>query len=79
MAPGARIYVAGPLGFSEAGRHFYTVVLIPYLRGLGYEVVDPWSLADARQIEVVQTLRGALRRAGEEPAAIAPSVSRPGI
>jgi nucleoside 2-deoxyribosyltransferase len=56
MAPGARIYVASPLGFSEAGRHFYTAVLIPYLRGLGYEVVDPWALADARKIEAVQKL-----------------------
>jgi nucleoside 2-deoxyribosyltransferase len=56
MASGARIYVASPLGFSEAGRHFYTSVLIPHLRGLGYEVVDPWALADARKIEAVQAL-----------------------
>ena len=28
----ARIYMAGPLGFSEAGRHFYTCVLAPFLR-----------------------------------------------
>jgi nucleoside 2-deoxyribosyltransferase len=50
----ARVYIASPLGFSEAGRHFYHSVLIPYVRGLGYEVVDPWALADARKIETVQ-------------------------
>jgi nucleoside 2-deoxyribosyltransferase len=56
MATGPRIYVASPLGFSEAGRHFYTEVLIPHLRGLGYEILDPWALADARKIEAVQRL-----------------------
>jgi len=49
-----RIYLAGPLGFSEAGRHFYNSVLIPYIRGLGCEVLDPWTLTDARRIQAVQ-------------------------
>jgi len=49
-----RIYLAGPLGFSEAGRHFYNTVLIPYVRGLGYEVLDPWTLTDAGRIQAVQ-------------------------
>jgi nucleoside 2-deoxyribosyltransferase len=48
------IYLAGPLGFSEAGRHFYNTVLIPYVRGLGCEVLDPWTLTDARRIQAVQ-------------------------
>jgi nucleoside 2-deoxyribosyltransferase len=48
--------MAGPLGFSEAGRHFHTTVLVPYVRGLGYEVVDPWTLTDPRKIEAVQKL-----------------------
>jgi nucleoside 2-deoxyribosyltransferase len=57
------LYVAGPLGFSEAGRHFYTTVLIPYVRGLGYEVLDPWALTDPRKIEAVEKLPyGAPRR-----------------
>src|SRR5215471_4184701 len=48
------IYLASPLGFSEAGRHFYTRVLIPHVRRLGGEVLDPWTLTDARRIRKVQ-------------------------
>ena len=48
-----RIYLAGPLGFSEAGRHFYNRVLIPEVRHFG-EVLDPWTLTDARRIRRVQ-------------------------
>ena len=51
-----RIYMASPLGFSEAGRHFYTSVLVPYVERLGYDVLDPWTLTDARNIEAVQKL-----------------------
>src|SRR3954454_21843897 len=38
-----RCYIASPLGFSEAGRYYYSEV---YLRGLARVVdpVDPWSL-----------------------------------
>jgi nucleoside 2-deoxyribosyltransferase len=63
MSATPRIYMAGPLGFSEAGRHFYHTVLVPFVRGLGYEVLDPWSLTDARKIEAVQAMPdGAARR-----------------
>jgi nucleoside 2-deoxyribosyltransferase len=51
-----KLYVAGPLGFSEAGRHFYTTVLLPHLRGLGYEVLDPWALTDPRKVEAIEKL-----------------------
>jgi len=51
-----RIYIASPLGFSEAGRHFYNSVLIPFVSSLGYEVLDPWTLTDPRKIEVVQRM-----------------------
>src|SRR5580765_1491247 len=51
-----RIYIAGPLGFSEAGRHFYTSVLVPFVSSLGYDVADPWTLTDARKIEAVQAM-----------------------
>ena len=51
-----RIYMAGPLGFSEAGRHFYNSVLVPFVKSLGYEVLDPWGLTDARKIEAVQRM-----------------------
>jgi nucleoside 2-deoxyribosyltransferase len=49
-----RIYLASPLGFSEAGRHFYTTTLIPFVQRLGFEVLDPWTLTDARRIQAVQ-------------------------
>ena len=52
----ARIYLAGPLGFSEAGRHFYNAVLIPYVRRLGHEVLDPWTLTEAAKIQAVQSM-----------------------
>lgn len=51
-----RVYLASPLGFSEAGRHFYAGVLVPFVRGLGLEVLDPWTLTDARRIRAVQDL-----------------------
>ena len=38
-----RCYVASPLGFNEAGRHYYAEYLIPALREVVYPV-DPWSL-----------------------------------
>lgn len=49
-----RIYLASPLGFSEAGRHFYNAVLVPFVESLGYEVLDPWTLTDSRKIQAVQ-------------------------
>jgi len=59
----ARIYLAGPLGFSEAGRHFYNAVLIPHVQGLGYEVLDPWTLTASGRIETVQSMPyGAAKR-----------------
>jgi nucleoside 2-deoxyribosyltransferase len=56
MNPRVRIYMAGPLGFSEAGRHFYDSVLVPFVSGLGYEVLDPWTLTDPRKVEAVQKM-----------------------
>ena len=48
MSVPARVYIASPLGFSQAGRHFHDAVLLPFVRGLGYEVLDPWALTDPR-------------------------------
>jgi nucleoside 2-deoxyribosyltransferase len=56
MSAKVRIYLAGPLGFSEAGRHFYNAVLVPFVRDLGYEVLDPWTLTDAGKIQAVQAM-----------------------
>jgi nucleoside 2-deoxyribosyltransferase len=67
--------MAGPLGFSEAGRHFHDRVLVPLVKGLGYEVLDPWSLTDRAAIETVRRLpdgperREAWRRLNREIAA----------
>ena len=36
-----KVYLAGPFGFSEAGRHFQEGILLPALCGLGLSVVDP--------------------------------------
>jgi nucleoside 2-deoxyribosyltransferase len=41
--PLPRCYVASPLGFTEAGRHYYAEYFIPALREV-VEPVDPWSL-----------------------------------
>ena len=56
MAPAPRIYLASPLGFSEAGRYFYQSVLVPYVKRLGYDVLDPWALTDPGKIDAVQRL-----------------------
>lgn len=46
-----RIYIASPLGFSEAGRHFYHQVLIPAVAATGHEPVDPWALAPEEALQ----------------------------
>jgi nucleoside 2-deoxyribosyltransferase len=43
MSMRPRCYVASPLGFSEAGRYYYTEVLLPALENF-VEPVDPWAL-----------------------------------
>ena len=39
-----KVYLASPLGFSEAGRLFYYGKLVPLVVGVGFEVLDPWVL-----------------------------------
>jgi nucleoside 2-deoxyribosyltransferase len=56
VSPAPRIYLAGPLGFSEAGRHFYQSVFIPFVTGLGYEVIDPWAHTDPRTIDAIERM-----------------------
>jgi nucleoside 2-deoxyribosyltransferase len=51
-----KIYMASPLGFSEAGRLFYSGTLIPEVIRLGFEVVDPWTLTDQAKIDAVQNM-----------------------
>jgi nucleoside 2-deoxyribosyltransferase len=42
--------VASPLGFSEAGRHYYEQVFLPALAKV-IEPVDPWALVSQREID----------------------------
>ena len=51
-----KIYMASPLGFSQAGRLFYNGTLIPEVVRLGFEVVDPWTLTDQAKMEAVQNM-----------------------
>lgn len=39
-----KIYVASPLGFTDAGRLYSETVLLPALRGAGLDPLDPWSV-----------------------------------
>jgi nucleoside 2-deoxyribosyltransferase len=45
-----RCYIASPLGFSEAGRHYYHEVYLPALT-MVVAPVDPWALTSAAEIE----------------------------
>lgn len=39
-----KAYIAGPLGFSEAGRSFYYQKFLPFIESLGFEILDPWRM-----------------------------------
>jgi nucleoside 2-deoxyribosyltransferase len=38
-----KIYLAGPLGFSEAGSAFHNGTIVPEIKRLGHVPLDPWS------------------------------------
>jgi nucleoside 2-deoxyribosyltransferase len=44
-----RCYVASPLGFTEAGRHYYEQVYLPALATV-VDPVDPWALTSALEV-----------------------------
>jgi nucleoside 2-deoxyribosyltransferase len=46
-----RIYLASPLGFTDAGRAYNAAVLLPAVRNAGYEPLDPWDV-DAEILHV---------------------------
>jgi nucleoside 2-deoxyribosyltransferase len=48
-----KIYLAGPLGFSEAGRFYQDTVLLPALGRSGHQILDPWKLTDQRKIDAI--------------------------
>ncbi len=41
----AKVYVASPLGFSEAGREFLGSKFLPSLRVTGHEILNPWEIS----------------------------------
>jgi nucleoside 2-deoxyribosyltransferase len=58
-----KIYLAGPLGFSEAGRFYQDAVLIPGLGRAGHEILNPWKLTDQHKIDAIVAMPyGAGRR-----------------
>jgi nucleoside 2-deoxyribosyltransferase len=68
-----KIYLAGPLGFSEAGRAFHEQRIIPTLEALGHQILDPW--ADQGDVAAVLKLPlGAERR--DEWQRINPEIGR---
>ena len=50
----SRCYVASPLGFTEAGRHYYAETFLPALAAV-VDPVDPWTLTEPREIEAART------------------------
>jgi nucleoside 2-deoxyribosyltransferase len=48
-----RCYVASPLGFSEAGRHYYREVYLPALARV-VDPVDPWTLTSPDEVEAAR-------------------------
>jgi nucleoside 2-deoxyribosyltransferase len=39
-----KVYMAGPLGFTEAGRLYHETVLVPAVSAAGLEPLDPWAI-----------------------------------
>lgn len=48
-----KIYIASPLGFSEAGRLFLYERILPVFKDAGLDVIDPWSLTPVSMINSV--------------------------
>ncbi|MFA5333279.1 MAG: nucleoside 2-deoxyribosyltransferase [Candidatus Nanoarchaeia archaeon] len=51
MPEKTKIYVASPLGFSEAGNDFMKSKIFPAIKKLGYIILDPWSLTKKELID----------------------------
>ena len=43
---GAGVYLAGPSGFTDAGRRWHAEVLRPAVEAAGFVALDPWAGAD---------------------------------
>ena len=51
-----KVYIASPLGFSEAGRYFLYEKLIPLVEQKGCAILDPWKLTDSEEILKVERI-----------------------
>ncbi len=51
-----KAYLAGPYGFSEAGRSFYHDRFLPLVREAGFDALDPWAITPAAVIDGVAGL-----------------------
>ncbi len=49
-------YLASPLGFSEAGNLFMKEKLVPLLRDIGLDVLNPWEQDVGKQIRTANTI-----------------------
>ena len=56
-----KIYMASPLGFSEAGRAFYKGVLRK-IKHLRHTPIDPWTLTAKAKIDRVKTMRYGVKK-----------------
>jgi len=60
-----KVYLAGPLGFTESGRLYHETVLLPAVVAAGFDPLDPWDVdaeiaavfalpvGDARRVELL--------------------------
>jgi nucleoside 2-deoxyribosyltransferase len=62
-----KVYIAGPLGFSESGRQYHETAVLPALRSAGFEPLDPWDIDD-RLRAVLELPLGNPARATDLPA-----------
>jgi len=60
------VYLASPYGFTEAGRHFLERILIPLIKGAGYDILDPWRASRKLKLKIdhASTIADYDRRAG---------------
>lgn len=56
MTKQIKIYIASPLGFSEIGRNFLYSQIIPKIKNIGYEVLNPWELTPQELIQPVANI-----------------------
>ena len=59
------VYLAGPLGFSEAGSDFYNSKLIPLIEHMGFSYFDPWNTKLRDKIDKVSSMKYGIRKRTE--------------